>query len=91
MHIDLRKNQNAWECNAGGLGCGVYATPLLVITTYFYETNNKQIGDNMNRNRLKYIYKFIGIADTRNVYDITYYIYIHKKTKNIIYTRNLLY
>jgi hypothetical protein len=45
----------------------------------------------MNRNRLKYIYKYIGIADTRNVYDITYYIYIHKKTKNIIYTRNLLY
>jgi hypothetical protein len=45
----------------------------------------------MNRNRLKYIYKYIGIADTRNVYDITYYIYIHIKTKNIIYTRNLLY
>jgi hypothetical protein len=45
----------------------------------------------MNRNRLKYIYKYIGYAPTRNVYDTTYYMYIHIKTKNIIYTRNLLY
>jgi hypothetical protein len=68
-----------------------HATPLLVITTYLNDLYNKQIGDNMNRNRLKYIYKYIGYAPTRNVYDTTYYMYIHIKTKNIIYTRNLLY
>ena len=41
----------------------------------------------MNKKRFRYRYKYIGIADKRNIYDITYYEYINKKTKNIIYLK----